>query len=622
MDEISLALIILLYGFARGCVYGVIALGLNLIFGTMKIVNLAHGALCLLSAYIIYSLFYLSGFDPYGLIIPAVLIFFVIGLGLYFGIFQRTRDPNSSTISSFGLLVMLQMIMVIFWTANPKTVPSIYSNIMIPLRVVSISLTRVILIIVCIAATIFLSLLLKKTIFGKAVRGVSEDAETATLMGISISKVNSLAFSLGIALACLAGIIYGINYSFDPYIGLMLTLKGFVSLTLGGLGNPIGAITGGVILGIVENVIAYGVGASWSDVASYFAFILILLIKPTGIFGKGRWLEILAKAGGISPTQLSRPKTASTKFSTTVIVGLLTMLLLLALPLSMDVERSYPLYFLYNIFIYIALSTSWNIVSGFAGQFSLGHNAFFGLGAYITAIAWRAGLIGYFDIRAFLLSAIVSAIVAASIGYPFLGRLHGFYFSLGTLGLSEVFRLLAINGGEVTGGAVGIQLPSRYYAGFMQYYYTAFLLMMLSVFLSYALFRGKVGLNLRAIRDDEIAAESMGIPALGYKILAFSLSSIVPAMCGSLWAYYIFHVQPSSAFGLTWGLYPALMGIIGGIGTLLGPIIGSVIIGSIVQLVSIYAVQAHPLISGFLLIITVVFLPQGVLGKIHVHKKS
>ncbi|MEM3551227.1 MAG: branched-chain amino acid ABC transporter permease [Candidatus Bathyarchaeia archaeon] len=289
MDELSLVLIILLYGFARGCVYGVIALGLNLIFGTMKIVNLAHGALCLFSAYIAYSLFYLLGLDPHGLIVPVVLIFFVIGLGLYFGIFQRTRDPNSSTISSFGLLVMLQMIMVIFWTANPKSVPSTFSEVMIPIGEISISLTRVILIIVCIATAILLNLLLKKTIFGKAVRGISEDAETASLMGISVRKVNSLAFSLGIALACLAGIIYGINYSFDPYVGLMLTLKGFVSLTLGGLGNPIGAITGGFILGIVENFIAYGVGASWSDVASYFAFIVILIIKPTGLFGRVRW---------------------------------------------------------------------------------------------------------------------------------------------------------------------------------------------------------------------------------------------------------------------------------------------------------------------------------------------
>ncbi|MEM2025327.1 MAG: branched-chain amino acid ABC transporter permease, partial [Desulfurococcaceae archaeon] len=126
----------------------------------------------------------------------------------------------------------------------------------------------------------------------------------------------------------------------------------------------------------------------------------------------------------------------------------------------------------------------------------------------------------------------------------------------------------------------------------------------------------RIGLNWRAIRDDEVAAESIGIPTLNYKILAFVLSAVVPAMCGSLWAYYIFHVQPSSAFGITWGLYPVLMGIIGGIGTLLGPVIGAIVIGSIVQLTSMYIATLHPLISGILMIIAIVFLPQGIIGKV------
>ncbi|MEM3550696.1 MAG: branched-chain amino acid ABC transporter permease [Candidatus Bathyarchaeia archaeon] len=308
-------------------------------------------------------------------------------------------------------------------------------------------------------------------------------------------------------------------------------------------------------------------------------------------------------------------KTLSRKtFSGKALISFAILVLLVIFPLFVDVEMAYSAYFVYNLLIYVALTVSWNLVSGFTGQFSLGHNAFFGLGAYTAAIAWRAGLVGYFDIRAFLLSAIVCALVAAAVGYPLLGRLRGFYFSLGTLALSEVFRLLSVNGGDLTGGAVGIQLPSRYYAGFMQYYYVALIIMVFSVVMAIALFRVKIGLNLIAVRDDEIAAESIGIPTLGYKILAFSLSAIPPALCGSLWAYYIFHVQPSSAFGVSWGLYPPLMGIIGGIGTMIGPLIGSILIGSMLQLISLYAVTIHPLISGILLIVAVVILPKGVIG--------
>ncbi|MDI9619641.1 MAG: branched-chain amino acid ABC transporter permease [Candidatus Nezhaarchaeota archaeon] len=298
------------------------------------------------------------------------------------------------------------------------------------------------------------------------------------------------------------------------------------------------------------------------------------------------------------------------------LAGLALLVVLALAPIFIDVERSYAFFYIYNILIYVALATSWNIVSGVTGQFSLGHNAFFGIGAYVTAIAWRDGLVGYLDIRAFLLSALFSATVAAGVGYPFLGRLRGFYFALGTLGLSEVLRLIAVNGGQYTGGAVGIQLPSRCYAGFLPYYYAALILVLAAVALAAAMLKVRIGLNWRAIRDDEVAAESIGIPTLNYKILAFVLSAVVPAMCGSLWAYYIFHVQPSSAFGITWGLYPVLMGIIGGIGTLLGPVIGAIVIGSIVQLTSMYIATLHPLISGILMIIAIVFLPQGIIGKV------
>jgi branched-chain amino acid transport system permease protein len=117
---------------------------------------------------------------------------------------------------------------------------------------------------------------------------------------------------------------------------------------------------------------------------------------------------------------------------------------------------AYSAYFVYNLLIYVALTVSWNLVSGFTGQFSLGHNAFFGLGAYTAAIAWRAGLVGYFDVRAFLLSAIVCATVAAAVGYLLLGRLRGFYFSLGykisAFSLSAIPQLFV----EVYGGLLHI----------------------------------------------------------------------------------------------------------------------------------------------------------------------
>lgn len=290
INEISLLIVqIILFGIARGCVYALLALGLNLIFGTMKIVFLSHGAMSVLGAYFVWTLLSSLGIDPLILTFVTLVPFFVIGLFLYRGVFQRTRDPNSSTISSYGLLVALQMIILMAWTANPKTISSPYESIAIPVvGGISILFTRVLLIILCVVTTILLILLLKKSMFGKAVRAVSEDYETSSLMGVDVKKINSLAFSLGIVLSCFAGALFGINYSFDPYIGLLLTFKGFVALTVGGLGSSLGSVVGGVSLGIVENIIAYSIGPVWSDIASYAFFIIVLLTKPSGIFGK-RW---------------------------------------------------------------------------------------------------------------------------------------------------------------------------------------------------------------------------------------------------------------------------------------------------------------------------------------------
>lgn len=298
------------------------------------------------------------------------------------------------------------------------------------------------------------------------------------------------------------------------------------------------------------------------------------------------------------------------------IVSLLCILFLMLFPLLVDLERVYFAFFSFFIFIYVALSVSWNIISGMAGQFSLGHAAFFGLGAYVAAIGFRDGYFGFFDLKAFLLSAVLSMAIAAGVGYPLLGRLRGFYFTLGTLGVSEILRLLFINGGEFTGGAWGIRLRTAYDVHFSTYYYISLLIALLSILIAIILSKSKIGFNLIAIRDDELAAESIGINTLNYKVLAFSISAAIPAVCGCLFAYYLRYVEPNIVFNANWSLYPALMVLLGGIGSLIGAIVGSIIIGTIIQLISLYFPAFHPLISGVMLIIVMVLLPKGAYEKI------
>jgi branched-chain amino acid transport system permease protein len=300
------------------------------------------------------------------------------------------------------------------------------------------------------------------------------------------------------------------------------------------------------------------------------------------------------------------------------------MAVIIGLPFVLDTEASYLIYFLFLTFIYIALAQSWNLIAGYAGQLSLGHHAFFSVGAYVMGMVWihdvtRTGY--YFDPLTMFLSGLGSAIFAVAIGIPLLSKLRGDYFALGTLGLGEILRVFFTKGGAFTGGAVGIILPSRVYTSMMPYYFTGLLLALLSTAVTYAIVRSRIGLAIGAIREDEIAAAASGIHVLGYKVFAFSVSAFLAGLCGSLQGYYLFQINPEGFLNLNWTLYPILMCVLGGIGTLIGPVVGAVFLTAVFSLANIYLPTIHPIFSGTLIILVMLFLPDGVV-RLKVKRKS
>jgi branched-chain amino acid transport system permease protein len=303
--------------------------------------------------------------------------------------------------------------------------------------------------------------------------------------------------------------------------------------------------------------------------------------------------------------------------SKTTLMGCLVILVLAVLaflPFILDAETSFTIYFLYLTFIYIAMAQGWNLVAGYAGQASLGQHAFFGLGAYVTAICWRDGLTGYLDPLAMMLSGAVAVLLAIVVGLPLLAKLKGDYFALGTLGLGEVLRVVFIQGGKMTGGPVGIMLPSISYQSMRPYYLIALGVATVALLVIYILIHSRIGLGLVAIREDEQAAEANGIPVLRMKILAFAVGAFFTGESGSLTAYYSFHVPPGGVFTLTRGLLPRLMTILGGIGTFWGPVIGALILSGVFELANIWMPELHPLISGLFIVLITIFMPNGVVS--------
>ncbi len=300
-----------------------------------------------------------------------------------------------------------------------------------------------------------------------------------------------------------------------------------------------------------------------------------------------------------------------------IIAVLVAAGLLALIPFFVNVERSYLIYFLFLTFINITISQGWNITAGYAGQISLGQNAFFGLGAYTTALIWihditKTGY--YFDPILIIISGIVPAILAIIIGIPLLSCLRGDYFSFGTLGIGQIVVVIFLRMRTITGGADGIRIPSDVYDSMSPYFYGALLMALFATGVVYYLSRSNIGIALKAIREDETSSASHGVFVLKYKVLAFTIGAFLAGIAGSLYGMYLFHINPDSVLNMNWLFYPILMTVVGGTGTILGPVIGAAFMTALFSFGGIYFPQTHPIISGVLIILVMKFMPGGIVG--------
>ena len=286
LPPIDILIQILINGILFGAMYGIAAIGLSLIFGTMQIIFIAQGAMIVLAAYGTFWLFHFFSLDPYLSIIVIFPVSVIFGLGLYQVLFRRVARAGKfpSLLIAFGLMVLLENLMSVLFTPNPRSVTVSYTAYGISALGLKISFTRLMAFIMAILATTGVSLFLKKTLIGKAVRAASENLESATLVGITPHRVNSVTFGIGIGLAGLAGIATATTYSFDPYFGFVFSLKAMIALALGGMGSVVGALMGGVLLGVLESYGSFFLTGGWADVISYAAFMLVLMFRPEGLF--------------------------------------------------------------------------------------------------------------------------------------------------------------------------------------------------------------------------------------------------------------------------------------------------------------------------------------------------
>ncbi|GBD90986.1 high-affinity branched-chain amino acid transport system permease protein LivH [bacterium BMS3Abin04] len=278
----------LIYGLLIGGLYAVIGIGMTLIMGVLGIINLAHGQIMMVGMYLAWVFWTFMGIDPYLSLFLAVPLVFLLGIFLskYFLqplIEKESILPENQVLMTVGIGMVLVELARFIFTSDYKSVETSYSSETIALGNISISLPMLIAFVIAIALTLGLFQLLMKTDLGRSIRATAQDKDAATLMGISSKKITILTYGIGSGLVGAAGILLLPMYYLYPDVGPIFTIKAFVITILGGLGSPIGAIAGGIVLGVAETFGATYISMGYRDAVGLVIFLLVLVFLPGGL---------------------------------------------------------------------------------------------------------------------------------------------------------------------------------------------------------------------------------------------------------------------------------------------------------------------------------------------------
>jgi branched-chain amino acid transport system permease protein len=287
MPDPAILIPALLNGLTTGAIYALVALGLTLIYGVLHIINFAHGSLLMVAMYGVFFLHALFGIDPYVALPIMVPLFFIVGYVLQravIGPASHGKDENILLVT-LGLAIILDNGALFLWTSTTRTVDVPYAFSVVDLGVALIAVPRLVAFFGAFAMAALLWLILARTDTGKAIRAVAREREGARLVGIQVEHIFAVSFGIGTACLAAAACLLLPTFYVTPQVGYTFVLIAFTTVVLGGMGSFPGALLGGLILGVIEALGGLFFGESLGEIGIYAIFILILLFRPTGLFG-------------------------------------------------------------------------------------------------------------------------------------------------------------------------------------------------------------------------------------------------------------------------------------------------------------------------------------------------
>jgi branched-chain amino acid transport system permease protein len=547
--------------------------------------------------------------------VPLPLAFGIVAivcglLGIVIERFGLRSLQNSARIapllSTIGISLMLDQLTQVIFSPNPQAFPNPLPQTRIALGGVSIGAIDILIAFIGLSAAAILFAVLRYTRLGWALRATAQDRDAAQQMGVDVNAVNRAAFALAAILGGIAGLLVGMYFqTVYPTMSFQAGLKGFAANLLGGLGNIPGAIIGGLVLGLIES---FGVAAFGSTYRSLFAFVILILMlvfRPNGLFSSKRQLPPEPMTGTFIPNHkpLRLPRW--------LVVG--AGLCAVALPLVS--KDPYLLQVLTNAWLLGLVALSITLVTGTAGQTSLGQAGFLAIGAYTSALL-ALRLHWPFEL-ALLAAAVVTAVLGTLLVLPAF-RLRAHYVAIATIGIGEIVSQVILNWNSLTNGAMGLtNIPPPSFLGIQivmprDVYWFSLALLLVIALVQWRLVRSSLGRTWRALRDDEVAAQAYGISLNRYKALAFAVSAAIAGLSGAFTAHMYTYINHETFTNAT-SILALTMAILGGMGNIVGAIVGALVLTILPELFR-GLVDYRYLLYGLVLVLVIRFRPQGLLG--------
>jgi branched-chain amino acid transport system permease protein len=604
----DLVLDALVSGLINGNTYALIAVGISLIFGVADLVNFAHGSVFAIGAMVGWWLAGVLHWPLVPTLVAVVLVTSVLGL-----IIERIcvrpltgAPPIAPLLSTIAVAMILDYSSQLIFSPETQHFPTLLPTNNFQVGGMRFGILDISILVVSIVSVAGLWAFLKYAKLGWAIRATAQDRDAAQQMGVNVGAIQGLSFALASALAGVGGVLVGMYYgNVNPTIGFNAGLTGFAAATLGGLGSLPGAIVGGLVLGVAESFGVTWFGGSVRQLIAFAIMVGVLWLKPNGLLGTAG----VAFREPLTGTFFGNAPTVRLNRWHLIGLGLLVAVALPAL------GNDYLLQTASIVAIFAVLALSLTLLAGTAGQVSLGQAGLFAIGAYTSALLTKEH--GWSFWVALPTAGLVAALLGAIVVAPALS-LRGHYVAITTLGIGVMLVAALLNSESVTHGPLGItNIPPPVLFGQPIETPRAYYLLTLAVLLTCAALvalwqRSHLGRAWRSIRDDEVAARSLGVDAASYKALAFALGAFIAGLGGSLLAHEYTFISPD-VFDVPTSILAFTIVVLGGMSNIVGAIIGAaVLVGGPELFRPLHDVRL--LAYGLLMLLLVRFRPQGLLG--------